>query len=97
MRIPSRKNISMGVTEMVEGQYLGIREASALSGLSVSWWRMKVWRREVPFYKVGARVLFSRADIEAMFKAGRIEGSPGNGKQRDIARGGGELPGGRGY
>jgi hypothetical protein len=39
-------------------QKLDINQAARISGMSVSWWRQKVFRKEVPFYKVGRRIVF---------------------------------------
>jgi excisionase family DNA binding protein len=54
-------------------EYMGIREAKAITGLSEAWWRMKIFKREIPFHKVGRRVLLNKDDILAMMERGRVE------------------------
>jgi hypothetical protein len=54
-------------------QKLDINEAARISGMSVSWWRQKVFRKEVPFYKVGRRIVFDAEDIAKVLDRCRIE------------------------
>jgi excisionase family DNA binding protein len=59
---------NLGMSQMVS-----VEGAADMSGLSVSWWRKKVFRKEVPFYKVGRRVLLSAEDIQGMLQRSRVE------------------------
>lgn len=52
--------------------FLDINEARAVYGGSVGWWRKVVWLRQIPYHKRGARVAFSRADLDAYFAARRV-------------------------
>lgn len=54
-------------------QKLDINEAARISGMSVSWWRQMVFRREVPFYKVGRRIVFDAGDVERILNHCRVE------------------------
>jgi hypothetical protein len=56
-------------------QKLDINEAARISGMSVSWWRQRVFRKEVPFYKVGRRIVFDAGDIAEVLKPCRVEPS----------------------
>jgi hypothetical protein len=54
-------------------QKLDINEAAKLSGMSVSWWRQRVFRRQVPFYRVGRRIVFDADDIAKVLSPCRVE------------------------
>ncbi len=54
-------------------QKLDINEAARISGMSVSWWRQKVFRKEVPFYKVGRRIVLDAEDIAKILDKCRVE------------------------
>jgi hypothetical protein len=54
-------------------QKVGIEEAARISGMSVSWWRQRVFRKEVPFYKVGRRIVFDAEDIAKVLECCRVE------------------------
>jgi hypothetical protein len=53
-------------------EFLHIREAAAIYGGSIAWWRKAVWLRQIPVCKRGARVVFRRADLERYFEARRV-------------------------
>jgi len=52
---------------------LDITEAARISGMSVSWWRQRVFRKEVPFYRVGRRIVFDAEDIAKILDKCRVE------------------------
>ena len=54
-------------------QKVDINEAARISGMSVSWWRQKVFRKQVPFYKVGRRIVFDTEDIVKTLDRFRVE------------------------
>lgn len=56
----------------LERAFLDIPEARAVYGGSEAWWRKAVWLKHIPYHKRGARVVFSRADLEAYFAARRV-------------------------
>jgi hypothetical protein len=41
--------------------------------MSVSWWRQQVFRKSVPFYKIGKRILIDREDISTLLDRCRVE------------------------
>jgi hypothetical protein len=53
-------------------EFVDIREVAAIYGGSLAWWRKAVWLRQIPFYRRGARIVFSRADLESYFQARRV-------------------------
>jgi hypothetical protein len=53
-------------------EFLDIREAAAIDGGSIAWWRKAVWLRQIPYYKRGARVVFRRSELERYFAARRV-------------------------
>lgn len=55
------------------GEYLDVKTAASLSGLSVAWWRMKIFLRQVPFHKVFGKILIARKDLENLLAASRVE------------------------
>ena len=54
-------------------QKLDINEAARISGMSVSWWRQRVFRKQVPFYRVGRRIVFDIEDIAKVLDRCRVE------------------------
>jgi hypothetical protein len=60
----------MNITNTQE--FLDIREAVAIYGGSIAWWRKAVWLRQIPYYKRGARVVFRRAELERYFAPRRV-------------------------
>ena len=62
-------------------QKIDIRKAAQISGLSVAWWRQRVFRKEVPFYKVGRRVLFDPDDIARLLNRCRVEPQEAEGRR----------------
>ena len=54
-------------------QKVDINEAARISGMSVSWWRQRVFRKEVPFYKVGRRIVLDAEDIAKILDRCRVE------------------------
>ena len=58
---------------MTDKRWLRVAEASERSGMSVAWWRQRILRREIPFFKLGRAVLIDAADIDRMLRARRVE------------------------
>jgi hypothetical protein len=54
-------------------QKVDINEAARISGMSVSWWRQRVFRKQVPFYKVGRRIVLDAEDIARVLDGCRVE------------------------
>jgi hypothetical protein len=54
-------------------QKVDINEAARISGMSVSWWRQRVFRKQVPFYKVGRRIVLDAEDIARVLDRCRVE------------------------
>ena len=57
-------------------EMLDIKRASEISGLSESWWRKKILYKQVPFYRVGRKILVDRADISKLLDRCRVEPQP---------------------
>jgi excisionase family DNA binding protein len=54
-----------------------IEQASAATGLSVSWFRKQVMKKEIPHLKVGRRVLFDLdLLVELLSERYRVEARP---------------------
>jgi hypothetical protein len=54
-------------------EMVDVKKAAEISGMSVSWWRQKILRKQVPFYKVARRVLINRDDISRLLDRCRVE------------------------
>jgi hypothetical protein len=52
--------------------FVTIPEAQGRFGGSEGWYRKVVYRRDIPFYKRGGRVVFALADLEAYFVSRRV-------------------------
>lgn len=63
--------------ESLSDTKLGIAAAARTLGLSPHTLRAWVRARRIPFYRCGRRILFSRADLECMLAASRIEAREG--------------------
>lgn len=50
-----------------------IREAANKTRLSTSWWRAKVFKREVLFVKLGRRVLIPEETINTLIERGTVK------------------------
>jgi excisionase family DNA binding protein len=58
---------------------MGLRDikfAAEFLGLPILSLRGKVTRREIPFYKIGRRVLFDPADLQAFIAANKVAPKP---------------------
>lgn len=44
-----------------------IKEAAEKSGMSESWWRMKVFNKEVRYMKAGSRVFIPESTLDGIF------------------------------
>jgi excisionase family DNA binding protein len=51
-------------------------EAAKILGVSPHSMRGKVFRREIPFIKIGRRTLFDPADLRAIIEAGKVQPRP---------------------
>jgi len=54
-------------------ELLSIGQCAKITGMSQSWWRQRVFRREIRFLKVGARVLIPRSTIDALLRQSVVE------------------------
>ena len=52
--------------------FLDIAEARAIYGGSEAWWRKSIYLKRLPYFKRGARVVFSRADLDTYFDQRRV-------------------------
>jgi len=58
----------MNSTEVVS-----ISQAAEITGMSQSWWRQRIFRREIRFLKVGRRVLIPKDTIEELLSQSVVE------------------------
>ena len=65
--------MASGKGEVLMRQKIDINEAARISGMSVSWWRQMVFRKQVPFYKVGRRIVLDAEDIAKLLDRCRVE------------------------
>jgi excisionase family DNA binding protein len=61
---------------MNNASYMLKRELAVESRESVSTWERRIRRGELPFHKMGRRVLISRADFEVFMAAHRQQNAP---------------------
>ena len=54
-----------GATE-VKMQLYTVREAAAMTRMSASWWRQRIFFRQIRFLKIGRRVLIPRETIDEL-------------------------------
>lgn len=68
---------------------LTVEEAAKQTKMSVAFWRMRIFRKEIQFVKLGRRVLIPQETIDEIVKRGVVE--PKNqGKACSDKRGAGE-------
>jgi excisionase family DNA binding protein len=54
-------------------ELLNVNEAARLTGMSTSWWRMKIFKKEIRFLKLGRRVLIPRSTIDELLTQSIVE------------------------
>ena len=57
-------------------RYLDCRGVAALLAMTPAAVRQLVYRREIPFYKLGKRLRFREDDVRAWAEQGRVEARP---------------------
>ena len=62
----------------MEKRNLTIEEAAEITRMSQSWWRQKIFRKEIKHLKIGRRVFIPESVIEQIFNEGIVEPSPNN-------------------
>jgi len=45
-------------------ELISIKEAADMSSMSTSWWRQRVFRKEIEFLKIGRSVRFRKSTVE---------------------------------
>jgi excisionase family DNA binding protein len=50
-----------------------VEEAAKMTGMSSSWWRQRVFRREIKFLKIGSRVLIPRSTIDELINRSIVD------------------------
>jgi excisionase family DNA binding protein len=63
----------MSTEQLTTPKFVDVKTAADQTGMSVAWWRAKIWRRQVPFYRIGRRILISMNDIDKLMAKGRME------------------------
>lgn len=62
--------MSVHESEQLEGPWIGYDDAAKHTGLSGTWLRQLVMRDEIPYRRVGRRVLFSRPALDRWINDG---------------------------
>ncbi len=57
----------------VKMELLTINEAASVSRMSPSWWRQKIFRREIKFLKLGRSVRIPRSTLDEILREGMID------------------------
>ena len=52
---------------------LTVEEAAEATRMSLSWWRQKVFRREVDYLKIGRSVRIPRSTVDLVLERSRIK------------------------
>jgi excisionase family DNA binding protein len=53
-----------------------VEDLAERTGLSRSFWRQRVFARDIPFYKIGRSVRFDPAEVDHWIAARKVEPSP---------------------
>ena len=56
-----------------------VKEASQMTKMSLSWWRMRVFDKDIRFFKIGRRVLIPESTVEGVLKSSVVEPRPDSG------------------
>ncbi|MBZ5555196.1 MAG: helix-turn-helix domain-containing protein [Acidobacteriia bacterium] len=54
-------------------EFVSVKAAAEIYSVSVAFWRARIFRRQVPYYRIGRKILFKRKDIDALINNSRIE------------------------
>ncbi len=54
-------------------QLLNVEQAARRTGMSASWVRQRIFRREIRFLKIGSRVLIPESTIEELIQSSIVE------------------------
>ena len=54
------------------GQKVDVTRAAEMSGMSVSWWRQRIFRKQVAFHKVGRRIILDTDTITELLERCRV-------------------------
>jgi len=58
-------------------ELLTVSEAAIETRMSASWWRQKVFRREIDFLKIGRSVRIPRSTVEQVIENSTVRASRG--------------------
>jgi hypothetical protein len=64
---PTKKSGTCKGPRRISGEILDIQAASKTYGGSPGFWRSRVERRDVPFHRLGGRIVFIRSELEQFF------------------------------
>ncbi len=54
-------------------EIMSVKQAAEATGMSCSYWRQKIFRKEIRFVKLGRRVLIPKATVEQMLNDSIVE------------------------
>jgi excisionase family DNA binding protein len=68
----TKKQSISGTAVPVEPRYFTVKEAAAYCAVTV--WQVRTWQweRSVPFAKLGARIVFDRADLDKYIESQKV-------------------------
>ena len=67
------QNTSMTESSPMASRYVDAQQAAAYLGMSVAWLRAAVFRRRIPYVKLGRAVRFSLRDLDEYARQRRVE------------------------
>ncbi len=58
---------------MKPDKLFSITEAARITGVSVAWWRQRIFQKEIRFVKMGRRVLIKESTIKDLIEKGTVD------------------------
>lgn len=52
---------------------LTVKEAAEQTRMSTSWWRQRVFRKDIRFFKIGRRVFVPQSTVDEIFQRSLVE------------------------
>ncbi len=54
-------------------ELLTISEAAKMTRMSASWWRQRVFRKEIDYLKIGRSVRIPRSTVDEVLRSSRVD------------------------
>ena len=52
---------------------LTVKEVAAITRTSLGWWRQRITRKEIRFYRLGKRTLIPESTLDQILKGGAVD------------------------